>query len=110
MEPIEPHGCQYAAWVQVPVGPATVCEPGETYEPPASLDCSTKSAKRSGTRHYSHRTEAAYVTSLLARPKLVEGLILFHGRRHPAEMGQRQLSVLACEAPLRVWPGGSVER
>ncbi len=32
IEPIEPHGCQYPAWMQAPVGSAKVSESGETCE------------------------------------------------------------------------------
>lgn len=47
------------------------------------------------TRHYSHKTEEAYVG-------WIRRFILFHSRRHPAEMGEKQigqfLSSLAREA------------
>jgi integron integrase len=37
------------------------------------------------TRHYSIRTEEAYV-------RWIKAFILFHGKRHPAEMGERQVN------------------
>jgi hypothetical protein len=36
------------------------------------------------TRHYSYRTEQAYVG-------WIRRYILFHGKRHPAEMGKREI-------------------
>lgn len=37
------------------------------------------------TRHYSRRTEKAYVL-------WIRRFVIFHGRRHPAEMGEREVS------------------
>jgi integron integrase len=60
----------------------------------ASRSCSIKSATRSRTRHYSYRTEEAYAG-------WIKRFILFHGKRHPAEMGPpeitRFLTALAVE-------------
>jgi integrase-like protein len=55
-------------------------------------------------KHYSLRTEAAYVG-------WIRRYILFHDRRHPREMGKREaeafLSALAVEG--KVWAAGWVE-
>ncbi len=37
------------------------------------------------TRHYSRRTEQAYV-------RWIRRFVIFHGRRHPAEMGEREVA------------------
>ena len=37
------------------------------------------------TRHYSHRTETAYVG-------WIKRFIFFHGTRHPAEMGEAEVT------------------
>ena len=50
--------------------------------PPKLLDC-VRSAIR--TRHYSIRTEEAYVI-------WIRRSILFHNKRHPAEMGESEIS------------------
>ena len=84
IEPIEPHGCQYPAWLQVAVGPATVCEPQETYEPPRKSRLLDRVREAIRTRHYSHRTEEAYV-------RWIKRFILFHGKRHPVEMGKPEI-------------------
>jgi hypothetical protein len=40
-------------------------------------------------RHYSIRTEKSYV-------QWVKRFILFHGKRHPAEMGAEEISACPC--------------
>jgi integron integrase len=60
-------------------------EPEETYRPvsrPRLLD-QVRAAIR--TRHYSYRTEEAYVG-------WIRRFILFHQKRHPAEMGKAEIS------------------
>ncbi len=84
IEAIEPYGYREAAWARVPAPPSTVCEPEETYGPlrkPRLLD-QVREAIR--TRHYSPRTEEAYVG-------WIKRFILFHGKRHPAEMGKPEI-------------------
>ena len=63
--------------------PSSVCEPEEAYGPPRRrlLD---QVRDAIGTRHYSHRTEEAYVG-------LIRRFIVFHGKRHPAEMGKEEI-------------------
>ena len=63
----------------------TVCEPEETYgaAPKPRLLDQVRAAIR--TRHYSYRTEEAYVG-------WIRRFILFHGKRHPGEMGRREVT------------------
>ena len=50
------------------------------------------------TRHYSYRTEEAYVG-------WIRRFILFHGKRHPAEMGKQEIErFLTSLAVERIWP------
>jgi site-specific recombinase XerD len=61
-----------------------VCDPEEAYPPrpkPRLLD-QVRDAIR--TRHYSYRTEEAYIG-------WIRRFILFHGKRHPAEMGRAEV-------------------
>jgi hypothetical protein len=44
------------------------------------------------TRHYSYRTEEAYVGWVPFALSPVEGFILFHRKRHPAEMGPVEIT------------------
>ncbi len=84
VEAIEPYGYQEAAWARVPSAPSTVCEPEEAYGPlrkPRLLD-QVREAIR--TRQYRPRTEEAYVG-------WIKRCILFHGKRHPAEMGKPEI-------------------
>ena len=62
----------------------TLREPDAPYGPPRPrlLD-RVRDAIR--TRHYSYRTEEAYVS-------WIRRFILFHGKRHPAEMGKAEIS------------------
>lgn len=92
IEPIESHGYQEAAWARVPAAPPMVCEPEGTYGParkPRLLD-QVREAIRA--RHYSCRTEEAYSCITPAHPEPVEGFILFHGKRHPVEMGPPEIT------------------
>jgi len=84
IEAFEPYGYREAAWARGLAAPATVCEPEERYGPlrkPRLLD-QVREAIR--TRHYSQRTEEAYVG-------WIKRFILFHGKRHPTEMGKPEI-------------------
>ena len=54
-----------------------------TVDPPRRLLDRVREEIR--TRHYSIRTEEAYV-------HWIRRFILFHGKRHPAEMGENEIS------------------
>jgi Phage integrase, N-terminal SAM-like domain len=45
-------------------------------------------------RHYSGRTEAAYV-------QWIRRFILFHGKRHPSEMGAPELTAFLSDLAIR---------
>ena len=69
--------------ISFPRGVACVREPDPSGPPkPRLLDC-VRAAIRA--RHYSHRTEEAYVA-------WIRRYIFFHGKRHPAEMGVPEIS------------------
>jgi hypothetical protein len=57
----------------------------QPYEDPSPFLRSVREAIR--VRHYSIRTEEAYV-------QWVKRFILFHGKRHPAQMGEPEVSAL----------------
>lgn len=62
-----------------------LCEPEEVYRPrpePRLLDRVREAIR---TRHFSRRTEEAYVG-------WIRRYILFHGKRHPAEMGPSEIT------------------
>ncbi len=65
-----------------PTIPSAVQEASQTAAPKARLLDRVREAIR--MRHYSRRTEKTYVT-------WIRRYILFHGKRHPAEMGAREL-------------------
>ena len=71
----------------------TIREPEAEYGPskPRLLD-QVRAAIR--TRHYSYRTEEAYVG-------WIRRFILFHGKRHPAEMGKAEISQFLTASPMR---------
>jgi integron integrase len=46
-------------------------------------------------RHYSHRTEAAYVS-------WVRRFVRFHGMRHPSELGEREVEVFITDLAVRL--------
>lgn len=58
---------------------------GRREEPAARLRLLERLRHRLRTRHYSRRTETAYVD-------WVRRYVLFHGRRHPQDMGEREIS------------------
>lgn len=58
---------------------------GRREEPAAQLRLLERLRHRLRTRHYSRRTEVAYVD-------WVRRYVLFHGRRHPQDMGEREIS------------------
>jgi len=93
-----PEQCQGVRWYPDPSAWGLVCEappPG----PPKSrlLDQVREEIRR---RHYSRRAEKSYVDGWIRR------FILFHGKRHPAEMGEagRYGRILAVELDAQ---GGS---
>lgn len=47
-------------------------------------------------RHYSYRTEKCYV-------HWVKGFILFHNKRHPAEMGEAEVSAFLTALAIDGW-------
>lgn len=65
-----------------PIVPSAVQETSQATGPRPRLLDRVREAIR--TRHYSRRTEKTYVT-------WIRRYILFHGKRHPAEMGAREL-------------------
>lgn len=70
----------------------TVREGPPAYSKKASLLDQVRHAIRS--RHYSHRTEEAYIG-------WIRRYILFHGRRHPAKMGKREMSQFLTHLAVR---------
>ena len=84
IEPITPPASQSTLWPHGSVSASAVCEPEEAYgsaHKPRLLD-QVRAAIR--MRHYSHRTEEAYVG-------WIKRFILFHGKRHPAAMGKAEI-------------------
>jgi len=60
----------------------TQCVAGPTRQPPRLLDQVRAAIRR---RHFSRRTEEAYVL-------WTRRFVLFHGKRHPTEMGEREVT------------------
>ncbi len=60
-------------------------------EPPRFLDQVRASVR---TRHYSRRTEEAYVG-------WIRRFILFHGKRHPKDMGEREINAFLSELAVK---------
>jgi integron integrase len=77
---IDPIEAVVAGAVRLP-RPSPVTQPPSTPAKPKLLD-QVREAIR--TRHYSYRTEEAYVG-------WIRRFILFHGKRHPAEMGKGEI-------------------
>lgn len=67
----------FAAW--------RITEPESTYGPPRPLKLLDRVRLELRARHYSPRTEAAYLG-------WIRRFILFHGKRHPAEMGEHEIN------------------
>jgi len=61
-----------------------VCEPLQADRPPYGPRLLDRVRAAIRARHYSYRTEEAY-TGWIRR------YIFFHGKRHPAEMGKREI-------------------
>jgi integron integrase len=86
----------YGAWTTVPMSVEIVCErpPVPAWTGPRLL---TRVKEAVRTRHMSPRTEEAYIG-------WIRRYIVFHGKRHPAELGApevtRFLSHLAVEGPV----------
>lgn len=74
---------QYVYPISSRYGVACVREPDPNGAPKPRLLDRVRAAVR--TRHYSRRTEEAYVA-------WIRRYIVFHGKRHPAEMGASELS------------------
>jgi hypothetical protein len=53
-------------------------------------------------RHYSLRTEAAYVA-------WVRRFVLFHGKRHPIQMGEPEINVFLSDLAVRQRVGASTQ-
>ena len=63
---------------------SVIHEPEEPYKPAAKPRLLDQVRPAIRARHYSHRTEEAYVG-------WIRRYILFHGKRHPAEMGKPEI-------------------
>ena len=54
-------------------------------------------------RHYSRRTEEAYVG-------WVRRFVLFHGKRHPIEMGEKEINLFLSDLAVRHRVAAALER
>ena len=78
---------QHSAWTSSRWMGATspvVCEPEEEYRPALGRRLLDRVREAIRTRHYSYRTEEAYVG-------WIRRFILFHRKRHPADMGKHEI-------------------
>jgi integron integrase len=75
-----------------PRPPARVSEPGPPSAPKPKLLDRVRDALRA--RHYSHRTEKAYV-------HWIRRYIFFHGKRHPLEMGAPEVTAFLTALAVR---------
>src|SRR5438445_8112734 len=75
-----------------PHPPAVVSERGPSGTPKPKLLDRVRDALRS--RHYSHRTEKAYV-------HWIRRYIFFHGKRHPLEMGAPEVTAFLTALAVR---------
>src|SRR5262249_28110679 len=75
-----------------PRPPATVSERGPSNAPKPKLLDRVRDALRA--RHYSHRTEKAYV-------HWIRRYIFFHGKRHPLEMGAPEVTAFLTALAVR---------
>lgn len=74
-----------AEWVPAAAGRWLIHEPEGTYQPTAKPRLLDQVRAAIRTRHYSYRTEETYVG-------WIRRFILFHGKRHPAEMGKTEIT------------------
>lgn len=81
----ETYGQPQRARIETTVRPFVVVEPEESYGPPPKPRLLDQVRAAIRTRHYSYRTEEAYIG-------WIRRFILFHRKRHPAEMGGTEVS------------------
>jgi len=75
--------CDVVRWYPESSADGLVCEaPPPRLQKPRLLDWVREEMRK---RHYSQRTEKSYVG-------WIRRIILFHGKRHPAEMGEAEIS------------------
>lgn len=91
---------QQASLHRSEVQPGASLGPSESVPKPKLLD-RVRLAIR--TRHYSQRTEQAYVN-------WVKRFVLFHGKRHPAEMGEPEINAFLTHLAVKEKVGASRRR